>query len=481
MSDNGFNISGLFEKVKDAQKMMADKQQEAAKKTVEVSVGGGMVKVIMNGRQEVLSVQIDRDLMNPDDIETLEDLVRSAVNEANRRSREIFENEMKSVLGSMNLPGMNLFNLERLIYELRRMPSVGSKLATRIAFNIISRNDDFPLRVANAITNARQQISLCERCFGIAEESLCMICRSPNRDASVITVRGLYHVLHGIISPLDGITPDKLKITELVERAKTDGVSEIIIALSTDLEGEATTHYISEQLKDTGVRISRPGIGMPAGSDIEYTDPLKGLLYAQNADATPDDGFSRRDLLVKNSAVLNTEGRAFINGYPVLAGNRIYPKSKIVTAPDSSVTIKMPDNCIFKIGPKSVVSFEISRLFSGIFNVEAGSLTSVIGPGIASPYLEDNQVFTDSKGSPLNYNQEGAAYLFCLCNGAMDLISRETKRTYWLAEADYHNTLLLTEKERKVIVKKIPQLNHTDGELKKLIELGAARQYPLTG
>ena len=180
--------------------------------------------------------------------------------------------------------------LESLIGELSRLPGVGPKTAQRLAFHILRTDRVRAEALAQAIGELRARIGYCERCCNIAEGRLCAVCESPRRDASVICVvetpldllavertgeyQGQYHVLHGVLSPIDLVGPEELHIPDLVARARETGVEEVIVATNPDLEGEATAVYIHRALAGTGVRVSRPAHGLPVGGDLEYADEL---------------------------------------------------------------------------------------------------------------------------------------------------------------------------------------------------------------
>lgn len=187
-------------------------------------------------------------------------------------------------------------SLTRLINELSKLPSVGEKSATRLAYFILKRGQGDSRRLATAIVEAAEKIGLCEQCFGFAEERLCPICADSSRTRGLICVvekpadvialersggfSGLYHVLHGLWSPLRGVQPDELKIAELIERVRAgeEGASakveEIIIATGATVEGDATALYIAEAISPFSTRVSRLAQGMSKGSDLEYTDEL---------------------------------------------------------------------------------------------------------------------------------------------------------------------------------------------------------------
>ena len=187
--------------------------------------------------------------------------------------------------------------LARLVQELSRLPGIGEKTAARLAFHMLKSNKDDVLRLADSIGKLRQAMGLCRCCFGFSkvtgengDGTLCGICRNAEREADKICVveepadliaveksqeyRGLYHVIHGTISPLDGIGPDALRIKELLERLRDGTVKEVIVATNPTMDGEATALYLSKVIKPMGVAVTRIARGLPMGGDLEYTDAV---------------------------------------------------------------------------------------------------------------------------------------------------------------------------------------------------------------
>ena len=180
--------------------------------------------------------------------------------------------------------------LERLIQELSRLPGIGPKTAQRLAFHLLRVDRQRAESLALAIGDVKARIGYCERCYNIAEGPLCAICASPRRDATVLCVvesaldvlavertsefNGLYFVLHGVISPIDGIGPDQLHMPQLLDRVRDEGVTEVIVATDADIEGEATAVYLQRSLIPSGVKVTRPAYGLPVGGDLEYADEL---------------------------------------------------------------------------------------------------------------------------------------------------------------------------------------------------------------
>ncbi len=184
----------------------------------------------------------------------------------------------------------NISTLEKLIEQFLKIPSIGRKTAQRMAFHVLDLSESDAKEFADAILNAHEKIHHCKVCHNLTENELCPICENPQRDKSVICVvedprvilaiekahefNGVYHVLHGVISPMNGITPEKLTIKSLVERAAEDNVSEIIMATNPTIEGDTTAIYISKLIKPFDKRVTRLAYGIPVGADIEYADDV---------------------------------------------------------------------------------------------------------------------------------------------------------------------------------------------------------------
>ena len=180
--------------------------------------------------------------------------------------------------------------VERLITELSKLPSIGPKSAQRIAFHIIRGRKDDALALAEALREVKERIKPCRRCFNLTEAEECEICRDARRDRSAICVvedpydigpmertneyRGLYHVLGGALSPLDGIEPEDLRIAELVERIEKEGTKELVIATNPNTTGEATAMFIAREVSDLPVRVTALASGLPVGGDLEYADEI---------------------------------------------------------------------------------------------------------------------------------------------------------------------------------------------------------------
>jgi recombination protein RecR len=180
--------------------------------------------------------------------------------------------------------------LDELIQELSRLPGIGPKTAQRLAFHILRADRGRADALARAIVEVKTRIGYCERCWNIAEGDLCAICLSARRDPALLCVvespldvlaiertaefQGLYHVLHGVISPIDGVGPDDIHVPDLLRRVETGEVREVIVATDADIEGEATAVYLSRAVSALGVQVTRPAHGLPVGGDLEYADEL---------------------------------------------------------------------------------------------------------------------------------------------------------------------------------------------------------------
>jgi len=179
--------------------------------------------------------------------------------------------------------------IHKLVFELSKLPGIGNKTATRLAYFIIRQESSYSEALASALLRAKQKIGLCQECFTFTDATICAICEDTDRDVSALCVvespsdvtsiektaahRGGYHVLHGILSPLDGIGPENLKIRELLARLeKKNETREIILALNPSVEGDATSLYLSRLLSPLGIKTSKLAHGLPAGGQLEYSD-----------------------------------------------------------------------------------------------------------------------------------------------------------------------------------------------------------------
>jgi len=181
-------------------------------------------------------------------------------------------------------------SISRLIGELAKLPGIGEKNATRLAFHIFRSPKIYSENLAQAIIDTKTKVILCNNCFNFASESPCEICKDSERDNSSICVveepldqlaiersrefRGKYHILHGVISPIDGVGPEDLRIKELINRLENESIKEVIVATNPSVEGEATALYLSRLIKPLEIEVSRIAHGIPMGGDIEYIDEI---------------------------------------------------------------------------------------------------------------------------------------------------------------------------------------------------------------
>ncbi len=179
-------------------------------------------------------------------------------------------------------------SINQLIQSFRKLPGIGLKTAEKLAYHIIKMPKEEALKIANSIIEVKEKIRLCKKCFNLSEEELCPICQDKSRDSTIVCVveepsnvipieksnefKGLYHILHGALSPLDGIGPEDLKIPELLDRLKKDKVKEVIIATNMDVEGEATALYLAKNIKPLGIKVTRIAYGLPMGTNLDFID-----------------------------------------------------------------------------------------------------------------------------------------------------------------------------------------------------------------
>ena len=181
-------------------------------------------------------------------------------------------------------------SIEKLIESFERLPSIGHKTAARLAFHILNSSEEETNEFINSIQNAKKNLKYCSKCYNISDTDPCTICENAKRDENIICVvedvrdiiaierthefKGVYHVLHGSISPMNGVGPDDIKIKELLTRIMNGNVKEVILATNPRVEGEATSMYISKLVKPLGVKATRIARGIPVGGDLEYTDEI---------------------------------------------------------------------------------------------------------------------------------------------------------------------------------------------------------------
>jgi recombination protein RecR len=188
--------------------------------------------------------------------------------------------------------------IDRLVTGLKRLPGIGEKSATRLAFHLLGTSEESVRELADAIARLKHDVVLCEVCYDLTDRSPCEICRDEKRDRTLLCVveepadlaaiersgrfRGRYHVLGGAFAPIDGVGPDELRIAELEARVKTGEIAEVVLATNPNAEGDATAHFLVDTLRPTGVRLSRIAFGMPLGGDLEYADHVTVGMSVEN-------------------------------------------------------------------------------------------------------------------------------------------------------------------------------------------------------
>ena len=303
----GLDLNAMMKQAQQMQAEMTEAQAGLKDEVVDASAGGGMVKLKMSGDMRLLEISIDPEAIDPEDPELLQDMVMAAVNEGIRAAQELAESRLGGIMGGLGGPGggglgglgpardlksgerLYAQPIQRLIAEMAKLPGIGQRTAQRLAFHVLRASDDDALALADAIREVKAKVGLCEVCFNLAEGPRCNICEDQRRDADVICVveepqdvipierthefRGLYHVLGGALSPIDGIDPSDLKINELLRRVEAGGVTEVVLATNPTTTGEATAIHIAELLRDKA-QVTRLASGLPVGADLEHADEV---------------------------------------------------------------------------------------------------------------------------------------------------------------------------------------------------------------
>mgnify|MGYP001819797239 CR=1 FL=1 len=194
--------------------------------------------------------------------------------------------------------------MDRLVASLKRLPGIGEKSASRLAYFLLSAPEEVSLELAESIARLQRDTVVCERCYTLSDRTPCPVCADPQRDASLVCVveepadmaaiersggfRGVYHVLGGALSPIDGMGPETLRVGELERRVADASVKEVVIATNPTTEGDATAHFLADRLRGTGARLTRIAYGMPLGGDIEYADHVTVSRAIENRRALDD-------------------------------------------------------------------------------------------------------------------------------------------------------------------------------------------------
>ena len=260
------NMSQMIKQAQKMQEQMEKAQEEINAKEYTTTVGGGVVEIKMTGDKVLRSITLKPEIVDPEAIEDLQDLIVSGVNEVLRQVESETETRMNDISGGLNI----------------------RKSAARLAYFVLDMPQEQAADFAASILEAKKAIHNCKVCQNLTDKEVCDICASDKRDDSVICVvesprdvaaferlqeyKGKYHVLHGLISPLDGVGPEQIKIKELLVRLRDTDVKEVIMATNPTIEGEATAMYIAKLLKPLGIQVTRLAFGIPVGGELEYTD-----------------------------------------------------------------------------------------------------------------------------------------------------------------------------------------------------------------
>ena len=287
------NQAHMLAQFKKVQAEMAKAQEELKNTIVSGSAGGGTVTVDVTCDQRVTAVRIGKEAVDPEDVETLEDLVAAAVNDALTKASEASQKRMSSVKGACASPDSRdgRRRTDR-VADQRIQQTADDRTEDRRAARFLSLNRPRheAQSLAEAILAVKDNVRFCSICYSLAESDPCEFCSDERRDAATICVvaeakdvyaiertgafKGRYHVLGGLISPMDGIGPAQLHVKELIERVGREEPSEIILATNPNAEGEATALYLSRLLQPLGVAVTRLAYGLPIGGDLDYADEM---------------------------------------------------------------------------------------------------------------------------------------------------------------------------------------------------------------
>ena len=306
------NMNQMMRQVQQMQADMAKAQEELKHASVEASAGGGMVTVKVSGELEILELRIDPGGGRPGGRGAApghgpggheRGAALGSGDGGDRRWAAVDRSGSAGPQADLGPPGVvapcratlkALFAppVNRLITELGRLPGIGQRTAQRLAFHLLRVSDEEALALADAIREVKSTVRRCEICFNLATEPTCRICQDERRDSEVICVveepsdvipiertnefSGRYHVLGGALSPIDGVDPEDLHIGELLERASSNGVREVVVATNATTTGEATALYLADALRERapGVTVTRLASGLPVGADLEYADEV---------------------------------------------------------------------------------------------------------------------------------------------------------------------------------------------------------------
>lgn len=283
------NMQALMMQAKKMQRDIEKTQNELESKTYEGK--SQFVTAIVGGNNKIISIKINTNDITLDDKELLEDMILIAVNNAIENMEKISKKNLVNIVICL-MVWCNMYpnSIKNIIECFKDLPGIGEKTAERLAFSIIAFDKDKLTSFSNAILDIRDKLTTCSVCGNISEKDICNICSDSNRNNKIIFVvekakdislfekinvyNGKYHVLGGLISPLEGIGPDDVNISSLISRIDTENVEEIILALKPSIEGETTMQYIKKIFEDRNIRITRIATGIPIGTDIDYIDAM---------------------------------------------------------------------------------------------------------------------------------------------------------------------------------------------------------------
>jgi recombination protein RecR len=289
-------MAGVGKLLKQAQKMqrgIAEAQQQLAAERLEVSHGGGAIRVTVDGHGLVHGLSIDPEFLK-EEKSVVEQALVLALQEASAKARALHEATMSKATAGFSLPGMwspVTPSFDKVRQLLKMLPGMGHRSAERLALHLLVERPGKLAPLLESLQAAAAAVRRCGRCGSLAETELCPVCQDVKRDPAAVCVveqvpdlmaiersaayRGTYHVLHGRLSPINGVGPDQLNLATFEQRLKDEPITEVVLALGNDIEGEATCHYVTEAIQAIrpSIKVSRIGFGLPSGSGLTFADP----------------------------------------------------------------------------------------------------------------------------------------------------------------------------------------------------------------
>ena len=292
------NMKSMMKQAEKMKQQMEQLQEKAGEEIIEVSSGGGMVKVSAKAKGEILSITIEDEIIESKDKEMMQDLIQAAINESLEKGKTTIKETMNKAAAAMGIPpGTSLKlemkhkvlgkEIERLINALSKLPSIGNKTASRLSLFLMKNSPELTMEIARSMVEARKKVKTCQICNNFIFNNICL-CMDSTRDKRTLCIvenvfdlisiensnefNGQYHVLQGLLSVSQGIGPEDLKIDLLIDRIKKNMFEEIIFATDPTNDGEFTAQYIKERASKYCKKISRIAIGMPIGSEVDYID-----------------------------------------------------------------------------------------------------------------------------------------------------------------------------------------------------------------